>query len=241
MGLTFIVGFFSGIYGTLVGGGFLVIVPFFMIYGLPVHTALGTARLSGVGTTLFGIAGFHKTGYVNYKIAFLISLPLLIGSLLGSRIVLSLDERLLEFIIAGVILVTVVLSIFNKDLGLVHNLYSRKRKILGLFLMFIVGVYGGFIGIGVSILLTYLMILFFGQTFLESAATRKIGILLLHIATFIVFLKGGLVNWELGISSFFGTGVGSFIGSKYSGKIGEANIKKMFLFVVLIMVAKIFV
>ena len=84
--------FLAGFVDAVAGGGGLISLPAYMIAGLPVHFAIGTNKLSsGMGTTL-ATARFAKNGYIAWKNALLCIVTALIGSSLGAKLALQLDD-----------------------------------------------------------------------------------------------------------------------------------------------------
>ena len=103
---------------------------------------------------------------------------------------------------------------------------------------FFLGIYGGFYGPGTATFLSYILILLFRQTFLESAATVKIAMLFVTIVAALIFAINGAVDYYLASSMFAGGFIGSYIGAHYSDRIGNVWIRRLFIAVVLIMVTK---
>jgi uncharacterized membrane protein YfcA len=111
----------------------------------------------------------------------------------------------------------------------------------GLFFSLLVGIYGGFYGAGAATFLAYIMILVFRQTFLESAATLKIGAISLAATSGITYACHGAVDFPLAAAMFTGSCIGSYAGAHYSDRVGNVWIKRLFIGVVLIMVIKLLI
>lgn len=84
-----------------------------------------------------------------------------------------------------------------------------------------------------------MLILFFGQTLLEGAATRKIAQFISTAMAIVIFAIVGVIHYPLGIALFIGNLIGSYIGAHYSDKIGNIWIKRLFIVIVLIMAVKL--
>ncbi|MCK5283853.1 MAG: sulfite exporter TauE/SafE family protein [Nanoarchaeota archaeon] len=236
------VGLIGGAYGTLVGGGFLIIIPALIFLGLPPHVALGTARLGGLGSNSAGWYKFHKKGYVNYKTGLIIAIPVFFGALIGANIVINISETILRYVVGIITLVILIFMVLKPDIGMKGRRKAIKHhNIIGVIISFILGIYGGFYGAGLGTFLTYLLVLLFGQTFLESAGTRKISAFFMNIVPAVVFAMKGLVNFYIGIVLFLATFTGSYIGAHYSDRIGDIWIKRLFFVVVLIMAVKLLI
>lgn len=102
--------FLAGFVDAVAGGGGLISLPAYMIAGLPVHFAIGTNKLSsGMGTTL-ATARFAKNGYIAWKNALLCIVTALIGSSLGAKLALQLDDYYFKRLILVILPCTALLS-----------------------------------------------------------------------------------------------------------------------------------
>ena len=239
----FFIGILAGSFGTLVGGGVLLTIPTLIFFGLSPQTAIGTSKLGSIGLNTAGWYKFHQKRMINYKIGFIIGIPIILGSFLGANLVLEFNEALLRKIIGILTLLILVFAIIKPEMGVekAENGTKHSQYLFGSVLGFFLGVYSGFYGAGAAILSAYILILLFKQTFLESAATRKIPHVFAAVMSGTVFAVHGVIIYSLGISLFMGTFIGSYIGTHYSDKIGNVWIKRLFFVVVLIMAIKLII
>ncbi|MFN5182897.1 MAG: TSUP family transporter [Bacteroidota bacterium] len=108
-----VAGYLSGLVG--IGGG-IVIVPV-LVY------ALSFTQQLAQGTTLFmfmfpigilGVMQYYKTSNVDWKSAAIIAIPFVLGSFLGSKTALNIDQGLLKKIFGGIIVLLGFKMIFFK-------------------------------------------------------------------------------------------------------------------------------
>ncbi|OGP69245.1 MAG: hypothetical protein A2170_03495 [Deltaproteobacteria bacterium RBG_13_53_10] len=241
LAIVFVASTFASIVGSLIGGASLVTIPMLILLGLPTHTAIGTDRF---GMTAIGLVGwylFHKKGMIDYKIGMTMGVPALFGSFLGARIVLQINESTLKLVIVLITVLLLPIIIFSPKMGIEKKDQVLKKRdyLIGAFLSFVVGVYGGFYGVLAGTFLCYVLVLWFSQTFLESAATLKIGSISMTGMAAAVFAYNGAVYYPFGIAIFCGCCVGSLIGVHYSVKLGNVWIKRFFILLVLIMLIKL--
>jgi len=241
--LIFLVSIFTGIYGTLVGGGALVIIPLLMFFGLSPQAAIGTSKFGSIGSTIAGTYNFAKHRLIDYRVGLITTISLIIGTAIGSVIVIRLNELLVKKMIGIFIIIILTIILFKKDIG------TKERKIktnmwswiLASILMFLIGIYAGLFGGGYGTLMSYVFLFVFGQTFLKSAGTRKIPGIISNLVAFSIFFINGLVNFAYGITLFIGTFIGAFLGSHYAPKIGNKSIKYGFILIVFIMAIKLLI
>jgi uncharacterized membrane protein YfcA len=239
--IIFIVGLFSAIFGTLVGGSSLITIPLLILLGLPPHSAIGTDR---IGVSAIGIAGlyqFHKKGLIRYGIGFILGIPCLVGSFIGANLAFQVSPGVMKKSIAVMTLAILALLMAKPNRGIEKTSRPLTTGVMatGALLSMFAGIYGGFYGAGAATFLFYILILVFGRTFLESAATLKIASILMTLTAAITFAAHGAVHYPLAISLFLGSFIGSTAGAYYSDRIGNVWIKRIFIGVVLIMVIKL--
>jgi len=239
--IIFVVGIITASFGTLVGGMSLITIPTLIFLGLPPLIAIGTNRFGVLGLLIAGWYKFDRKGMIDYKIAFIVAIPGILGSVVGANLVLQIDEDILTKVIAIITFVIFIIIVVKPKLGVQKTKLTIKSHeyLIGIILSFFLGIYVGFYGGAAGTFLSYILILLFGQTFLESAGTRKIAnFSSAGIATAIFALSGG-INYTVGLVLFVGSFVGSYIGAHYSDKIGNIWIKRLFYVVVSAMIIKL--
>ncbi|MEO6403841.1 MAG: sulfite exporter TauE/SafE family protein [Ferruginibacter sp.] len=113
-----LIGLAAGTLSGMVGiGGGIVIVPALVYFiGFSQKMSQGTSLailLLPIG--LLGVIQFYKQGYIDIRVALIISLAFFFGSYFGSRIALSLPQETVKKIFAGfMILIAVKMLFFDK-------------------------------------------------------------------------------------------------------------------------------
>lgn len=110
-----IIGIAAGVLGGMVGvGGGIVIVPALIFFlGFSQKMAQGTSLgilLLPVG--LLGVIQYYKEGYVDIKVLLIISAGFFLGSLLGSKLALSLSQETVKKIFAVLLIIIAVKMLF---------------------------------------------------------------------------------------------------------------------------------
>lgn len=103
-----IIGLLAGILSGLVGvGGGIIMVPLLVLFlGFNQFQAQGTSlAVLLVPTTAIAVFNYYKEGYVNWKYALVIAIFFLVGSFFGSKLALSLDQRILKKIFSIVLII----------------------------------------------------------------------------------------------------------------------------------------
>lgn len=235
----FLLGAFVATFGTLAGGGSIVTIPTLIFLGLSPTTAIATNRLGIMGAHITGLYEFGKKGFVDVRFGMLLAITCVAGAAMGANFVLGLEEEMLKRVVGFLTIALLILLLKIPRKGLVEGKSGGAGKLLGIFFGFFIGIYAGLYGAGTGTILSYLLILGFGQTFLQAAGTRKIPLLALSFAATLVFAIHELIVYPIGVALFLGTAIGSYIGAHYSDRVGNEWVRRVFVIVALVMGAKL--
>ena len=154
---------------------------------------------------------------------------------------MQISENLLRYVIVVTNILLVAFLLLNPDLGVQkrETAIQQKEYLIGASLSFFVGVYGGFYGAMAGTFSIYILIAWFRQTFIQSAATQKIGSIFMTVTASIVFALNNAVNYYLGLAMLTGCLVGSYLGAHYAERIGNVWVKRMFIIFIVVALVKI--
>jgi uncharacterized membrane protein YfcA len=219
----------------------LITIPALNFIGFSPQTAIGTNSFGMTGMNMAGWYKFHDKKMINYEIGFVVGIPILLGSILGATLVLQINEVILKKVIAVLTLLTMIFISFKPNMGIqkVTHTIRGYEYFIGVIISCFLGIYTGFYGAVAGTFLAYFLILMFRQTFLESAATRKIPFTFSCIMATIIFAINDLIIYSMGIALFVSTSAGAYIGAHYSDRIGNVWIRRLFLIAVLLMSIKL--
>ena len=156
--VVFIVGVVAGVINTLAGGGSLITMPVLILLGLPATVANGTNRLAITVQSVLAVTGFKRKGVSDFKSSLLMSIPALVGAIIGAQLAVGVSDSLFKRILAVVMLLVLGLILWNpirRGQGNVQynggiTSLSRSRRIASMLIFFFIGVYGGFIQAGIG-------------------------------------------------------------------------------------------
>ncbi len=240
--LVFVVTFFLGAITTIVGGISLITVPLLILLGLPPVQAIATNRAGLLGMAPGGLFVMNKHHLVDWKLGAFLASFAIVGSFFGARLVLELSQDLIQKIVAVITVVMLVFLLLKHDFGIKNRKVKRTPLVwgVGAAIAFVLGIYGGFYGAGFGTFMTYLLIFVFGETFLQSAGTRKIVGFTMTVAATIVFVLAGVVVWPFALAFMAGAFLGGIVGTTYGIKAGNTWIKYFFAGAVVVMAASLF-
>ena len=96
------IGIIAAILG--VGGGFLMVPAFTILFGLDQKTAIGTSLAVIVATSLSGTIAYSRQRRIFYRAAMVVIIPGVAGAVIGGLSTVFLSAAVLAFIFAGVII-----------------------------------------------------------------------------------------------------------------------------------------
>lgn len=234
---------FAGFVDAVVGGGGLIQMPALLI-NFPqtaVPSLVGTSKLAGfTGTTIAAIKYAKK---VKFEIAFLLTLAAvtLFSAMLGSKILIQIDTQLFKPIILFILILIAIYTFYKKDLGVViikSTLTSEKKWVLGILLAIIIGFYDGIFGPGTGSFLVFGFVILLHFEFLKASAYAKIINCVSNVGSLIFLVPKGFYLLEVAIVMAIANGIGSFVGAQYALAKGNSFIRRIFLFVVIIMIMR---
>lgn len=235
----FFVGLLASVFGTLVGGGSLLSIPFLILIGLPPQVAIATERFGGLGQTVAAFFKFFKSGKIVWKYVPLLTVISVGGSLIGANILVSIDPKILRNLIAVMLLVLLPLIFLKRDLGIQRSEVSRNKIIVGSVIYFLVQIFAAAFFGGTGVLITYILMFFFGLTIVEATVAKTIPWFFLSITSLIIFALKGIVDYKIGAVLLIGMSIGGYLGAHLALKKGDAWIKRLFFFFVIISVVKL--
>ncbi len=206
-------GIVIGIIGVVIGGSMFFSVPLIQVLfpGIPFGGVVGNIK---VGSMFRGIGSTWSTRKeVDFKSNLLLSIPLLLGTIAGSSVIAKLDQKwIFPAIIMAVILAEISPIIANK--------ISKKHFFTSSIL---IGIYAGFLGAGIGILLVALFRLKHPEDKKIAHAkiqARFIEWILVFVAVAVHALHNNLIL-KIWILWSIGTFIGGFLGGEILKRIGH--------------------
>ncbi len=112
-----LIGILAGVLSGLVGvGGGIIMVPLLvMFFNFNQHEAQGTSlAVLAVPVTAVAVFNYYKEGQINLKYAAIIAVFFVLGSIVGSKFALTLDQKVLKKVFAVVLLVIAGKMLWDK-------------------------------------------------------------------------------------------------------------------------------
>lgn len=233
--LLIVSGFLVGFINTIAGNGTIISFSLFMGLGLPANISNGTIRLGVVLQTLAATFYFKKHNFLALRKGFILAIPTTLGSILGAQIAVTIDKDVFK-IILGIVLVIMLFIMFHRpEKWLVgkSEIFHKKTGFLQIILFFLIGIYGGFIHIGVGLIMLAVLVLTCGYDIAKANALKVFLVLIYSPFTLIVFMISGQIHYGIGLIASIGNILGALAASRFAVSWGT-NIIRWFVAIVII-------
>ena len=244
--VVFFAGILAGFINTLAGGGSLLTLPILIFLGLPTAVANGTNRIAIIAQCAFATAGFKRKGVSNFKLSILFAIPGILGAVIGAYIAVDISDLLFKRVLAGIMLLVLGLILWNpaKKLHVAEcdpAGLGRGRLTATMIAFFFIGIYGGFLQVGVGFIIIAALTSIAGFNLVVTNSHKVFVAGIYTIFALIVFAFNGKVSWGIGLCLAAGMGLGGWIGSHWAVAKGERWIRIVLTICVVGMVIKLIV
>lgn len=231
-------GVFVGFINTLAGGGTIISLSIFMFLGLPAGIANGTNRVAVILQNMTSVSQFRRKKVLDFKKANKLAIPTMIGAIAGAQIASDINEAVFRKAI-GVVLIVMMYFILTKPsqwLKGTEALMEKPVSWIQVVIFFVIGVYGGFVQVGVGYFILAGVVLGAGYDLVKANAIKVWIVLLYTPLALVVFILNDQVRWDFGLIHAIGNIIGAYVASRFAVSWG-ANFVRWFVIVIIIIFA----
>ncbi|KMK52436.1 membrane protein [[Actinobacillus] muris] len=224
----------AGYIDAIAGGAGLILIPAFLMVGLPPQLALGQEKLVSTLGTIAAIKNFMKSSAIIWKIVPIGIASALLGAYLGAEVILMLPTHIINYIIFAFLPLGLAATLFKGKL-LAGNPQTNeiKESALAVFITcLIVGFYDGFFGPGTGSIFIIALFIINKLSLLQASATSKIFNFASNIGAFVSFLIAGKMAFLIGIPMIIANLLGNHFGSLHAIRSNGEIIKKILVITV---------
>ena len=212
--ILFFTGLVVALIGTLAGSGGLIGMPIMLIIGLPIHTAIATAKFSNIISSFSSFVYLVKDRKVTWKECLPILPIALAGGLSGAFLSDKIPPSMLEWMAFFFLLTALLLSLFK---GLKPKEHIKNyHKAYGY--LYVISTYDGLFGPGQATMLMYTHLLH-GLSYLKSVALTRFQTFVSCFAAFTVYFHNGHVEWNVAIPFALGALLGAQLAVRLASKL----------------------
>lgn len=235
-GLLALTAFAAGVINSLAGGGTLLTFPALTAVIDPVlANATSTVALmpgSAAGTFAFRRELQEVRGWLRVLLA-----PSMIGAAIGTLLVTRLDPTYFKTLVPWLILVAAVLFILqpviSRGLGIHERPEGPPGWLVGVVTVFqfAVGIYGGYFGAGIGILMLSSLGLMGIGDIVRTNALKTFLAASMNLVSVVLFILEGKVVWHLALVMAVAAILGGFYGA-VAGRVLNKTVLRWFVIVV---------
>lgn len=225
-------GFLGGAMNALAGGGTFATLPALLALGLPANVANATsnvALLPGAATSAWAFR--RELAPLNGLSIRALAAITFVSGLVGSTLLVLTPTRTFDLIIPWLVLYAFVVLAFGRS----ASDWLQRRVTIGVRTLVIVqvllGIYGGYFGGGVGLMMTATYGLLAGLHPRQLFAPRTLMLAVANAAAAIVFVVAGMVVWAACLPMLAGAILGGWAGADIGKRLPHGAVRAWTLLV----------
>lgn len=225
-------GAIAGAINAVAGGGSLVSFPTLVALGAPSIPANATNAIALWPGSLASVWSYRSEAKGAFKTTFVLTIPAIIGAIIGTWTLLHTPEVLFRRIVPWLILMATILLWQQPRL----KKYLEKHKIAqshigyACFWQLLVAIYGGYFGAGMGILMLAILGFTVEGNIHKLNAIKTWLSTIINVVASIYFLSANTVLVFPGIALGIGAIIGGYGGARLALKIDPQHIRYFIIF-----------
>jgi len=232
----------AGVVNTLAGNGSSITLTLLIFIGLPANVANATNRIGTIMQTFTAVASLRRTPRTKlmFKDSLWFFIPSVLGAAIGAFLAVDIDPVILRYIIGGIMLFLLFTLVNNPKKWIRATDVSVSQKtVLNWILIFVIAVYGGFIQMGIGIMLLSVLVLVAKYSLRDANIIKLVLAFIFMVPAFIIFYLSGDMVWIPGLVLAAGQGIGAMVGARYILFLPKANTYVRWLLIAILSVSSV--
>ena len=234
---------FAGFVDAMAGGGGLIQLPALLV-GLPnkdLPLILGTNKVPSIFGTAAAASNYFKNIKPDLPLTITMMVPAFAGSMAGAGLAATIPKEFFKPFLVFLLLAVAIYTWRKPELGMSENLKytNRKRLVIVAVMGLLIGFYDGIFGPGTGTFLVFFLVSAIGFAFLKASATAKLVNIATNAGAILSFQLTGHIWWQLGLLLAFANVTGAIIGSRLAIRGGSPLVRKVFLAVTFLLIARV--
>lgn len=234
--------FAAGLIDSVVGGGGLIQLPALLIAYPDTHPAvlLGTNRTSSIFGTTAAMLRYAREAAIPWRTMLPTALIAASTSTAGAWAVTHVPNVAFKPVVLVILIAVAIYTYIRKDFGRLHapKLNARRQLLVGMTAGALIGFYDGFFGPGTGSFLIFAFVGLLGFSFLAASASAKVVNVATNLASLLYFIYSGNLMPQLGLLMAACNVAGSMLGTRLALSRGSDFVRKLFLLVVPLVIAR---
>ncbi|HTK13973.1 MAG TPA: sulfite exporter TauE/SafE family protein [Xanthobacteraceae bacterium] len=211
-------GLIAGAMNALAGGGSFITLPALIAAGIPSVAANASSTValypaSAASVFVYGRDGFMRVGGVPLAPTIAVTL---VGGLAGSLLLLWTPTTLFDHALPWLLLLATLALAFGRQIGAWLRARYRAPAAAVLVIQFVLGVYGGYFGGAVGLMMMAAWSLLEGADIKSLNPPRVLLVTVANTVAVLCFIIAGIIHWpatlEMGLGAIGGGIAGAYLG-----------------------------
>jgi len=185
---------------------------------------------------LVAVANFKRNKALDIPKSIKWAIPVILGSLIGSLFTFKINDSVFGICFIAVMMLIAMTLLFNPITWIKGNPDKINKPVpfIEYFFLFLIGIYGGFIHMGMGYFLLAVLVLINGYNLVQANAVKNFIVLLYVPFSLFIFIYRGAINYEYGLIHAIGNMIGAYIASRWAINWGANFVRWMaIIFIVL--------
>jgi len=238
----------AGLINAIAGGGTLISFPAMVWIGVMPVVANATNTVALWPGSLAGVVGFRRNLSDVPRWMLLLTVPSLAGGATGAVILLHTSpktfSRLVPFLILGATLLLASQELISRRMRRFTDSHREAGPAWITFsfvFQFIVGIYGGYFGAGIGILMLAALGLIGMQDLHQMNGLKNLLAICINGVAALYFIASGAIVWKYGLTMALASIAGGFLGARLAHRLGRKFVRGAVVTIGVVMTIALFV
>ena len=228
--------FLAGIVNSIAGGGTLLTFPALIAAGLSPIVANATSTVALLPAALSSMVAYRGELTGASRWASLFAVPSLVGGAIGAVLLLHTSNAAFDHIVPWLVLGATALFLTQRVLlrlvrgaaGVAANddaLMARTPSLALLAGQLLVGIYGGYFGAGIGILMLASLGLMGFTNIHRMNGLKNWGGFCMNLVAALTFAASGIVRWPVALGMAVGSIAGGYVGARAALRVSQEMVR----------------
>jgi uncharacterized protein len=212
--LVFGAGLLAGTMNALAGGGSFVTLPALISVGLPSVQANATSTVGlfpGTAASAWAYRdGLAPIGPVSLRPLLLVTV---VGGAIGAFLLLWTPSTTFDFLLPWLLLIATLTLAFGRQMGELLRRYWHIGPAALLVIQFILGVYGGYFGGAIGLMMVAVWGLVDNRDLKSLHAPRTLLVTAANTMAVLIFIAAGAIRWKETLVLLAASTIGGYLGA----------------------------
>ena len=230
----------GGMVNSIAGGGTLLTFPAIVALGVPPLVANATSTVALWPGALSSMLGYRGRLRGLQRWAAVFAIPSLTGGVIGAWLLLATPEKRFTLIVPWLVLGATVLfaaqgpvlrrwrANAGSNLGPARDdgAFAPRHGAAALTFQFLVGVYGGYFGAGIGILMLAVLGYMGFSDIHRMNGLKNWGGLCMNFVAAVMFAFSGIVDWAVALAMAAGATTGGYLASRLAQRVPQVFVRR---------------